>query len=223
MGTSFAFICQRINSKYFLKFFYSYVGNVFFDSCLDFNLQAYANWLCVSNVSFEPEIKPMSGHLSKLKRTPTSFSTSWNKRYFRINAEDKTLEYFNKEPKSSDSTPNDRRVIHLDNVVEVRVMDPWTFQLEVKEIHSHSHDVGNGERERVHSVQLRSGGMNFFCLQAKTPNEQTEWRTNIENYVNELQKYNRIRTLEERALDARRSVTTNAMDMELERVMDGMK
>ena len=33
-------------------------------------LTAHANWLCLSNLSFEPEIKACSGYLSKLKRTP---------------------------------------------------------------------------------------------------------------------------------------------------------
>lgn len=76
------------------------------------------------------------------------------------------------------------------------------------------------DSKRVASLQLQSGGMNYYCLQAKTPGEQTEWRAIIENYVAELAKHRNIKALKERALDHRRSVTFNAMEMELERVMN---
>lgn len=175
----------------------------------------------MANLDFEPELKDFSGYLSKLKRTPTSFSTSWNKRFFRINAQEKTLEYYNKEPKDGQTNPSDKRIIDLGNVVEVRVVDPWTFQLEVQENSVESPRKVDGEtRERVKSLQLQSGGMQYFCLQAKSPGEQMEWRSILENYVSDLAKFRGIKQLEARALDARRSVTTNAMEMELERVMD---
>lgn len=169
----------------------------------------------------EPEVKEFSGHLSKLKRTPTSFSTSWNKRFFRINTVDKTLEYYNKEPKEYIPIPSDRRVIPLGQVVEVRVLDPWTFQLEIQErTGSMLPENVTPDLKRVTSLQLTSGNKTFFCLQAKNTNEQNEWRSIIENYVSDLSKHRRIKNLEERALDNRRSVTFNAMEMELERVMN---
>jgi len=187
-------------------------------------LTAYANWLCLSNLTAEPQVKECSGYLSKLKRTPTNFSTSWNKRFFRINTADKTLEYYNKEPKDYSSIASDRRVINLDQVVEVRVLDPWTFQLEVHDRPSSPKSTDTKDStdsaKRVASVQLSSGSKSFFCLQAKTPNEQNEWRAIIENYVAELAKFKNIETLKERAMDHRRSVTFNAMEMELERVMN---
>lgn len=218
-------------------------------------MQGYANWLCLSNLAFEPELKECSGFLYKLKRTPTSFSTSWNKRFFMINTSKKTLEYFNKEPKEGTDTSlaSDRRVIDLGQLVEVRVVDPWTFQLEVRDGYVSSSSPSSSPEEhddndnnnfndndndtnansnnktggtppvsptnRVSSVQLRAGGMNYFCLQAKTPDEQNEWRAIIENYVADLRKYRSIKNLEQRALDHRRSVTNNAMDVEMERVM----
>ena len=114
------------------------------------------------------------------------------------------------------------------------MVDPWTFQLEVRDPHAaasssprantqEDHTIDStppsSPLNRVTSLQLRAGGMNYFCLQAKTPGEQNEWRGIIENYVAELAKHRSIKNLERRALDHRRSVTHNAVDVELERVM----
>lgn len=109
------------------------------------------------------------------------------------------------------------------------MVDPWTFQLEVRERSSSetaedtSPDSPQASRpspKRVTSLQLRAGGMNYFCLHAKTRGEQTKWRTLIESYVSELARHRSITLLQQRAMDSRRSVTFNAMDVELERVMD---
>lgn len=108
-------------------------------------------------------------------------------------------------------------------MVEVRVVDPWTFQLEVQEskLPPLSDDDGSKPTaKRVTSVQLKSGGMDYFCLHARTPSEQIEWRSVIKNYVSELAKHQNIKRLQQRTLDHRRSVTFNAVDMELERVMN---
>lgn len=177
-------------------------------------LTSYTNWLCLSNHVAEPVIKPLQGYLSKLKRTPTSMSSSWNKRYFRINVEDKTLEYFNKEPSKGATHFSDRRIIELAQIVEVRVVDPWTFQLEVQT------EFSPEKAKRVASALLGTGGMTYYCLQAKTPGEQNEWRSVIENYIAELSKYKSILRLREKAADYRRSVTFNAMEVELEKLIN---
>ena len=130
--------------------------------------QGYANWLCLSNLTFEPEIKECSGYLSKLKRTPTSFSTSWNKRFFKINTTDKTLEYFNKEPKEENtSLCSDRRVIDLAQLMEVRVVDPWTFQLEVRDPHAAASSSPRANTQEDHTIDSTPQQSNQSAIEGR--------------------------------------------------------
>lgn len=170
-------------------------------------LRAYESWQLLSKMTSEArvEVPEHGGWLYKLRRTPT-FGPSWNKRYFRLSPTDQTLDYFNSVPKKG-SDPKDRRSIELASIVDVRTIDPWTFQIEVKEEMQGSapgaekdprpegQEGQEGQepplsprsaRRLAKQDSVQAGNMSYFCLQAKTRAEQTEWKSVLENCLMDL-------------------------------------
>ena len=135
-------------------------------------------------MSEEPSIEEYEGYLYKLKRNPPTIGSSWNKRFFRINSKSKTLEYFDSAPKGEDE-PKDKRSIKLDKIVDTRSIDPWTFQIEVKEEVS-SRNVANSKDLSKQSSTLQSGNMSYYCLQAKNQEDHLKWKSILENYVMDM-------------------------------------
>lgn len=147
-------------------------------------LTAYERWMLLSKEARKPTIEPREGYLLKLKRNPPSIGSSWNKRYFRVNTSQCTLDYFNKKPKEG-TEPKDKRTINLSKLVDIRSIDPWTIQLEVKEETESSSDAENlGEKNLIKKQRstLQSGNISFYCLQAKSQEEHSEWKSLLENF-----------------------------------------
>lgn len=146
------------------------------------------------------EVPEHGGWLYKLRRTP-AFGPSWNKRYFRLSPTDQTLEYFNSIPKKG-SNPKDRRSINLSSIVDVRTIDPWTLQIEVKEEMQGSAPAAEKKDPRQEDQEppqsprsarrlakqdsVQAGNLSYFCLQAKTQSGQAEWKSVLENCLMDL-------------------------------------
>ena len=173
--------------------------NICFDwncwlACTCTSPQSYESWLQLSQMTHEASIQEHEGYLKKLKRTPpgqslSSSLSSWNTRYFRINPTAFTLEYFSRAPKEGKEDPKDKRSIMLSKIVDVRSIDPWTFQIEVKEDvkqEQNADEASNPRQLNKQNSSLQSGNMSYFCLQAKTQDEQAEWKSILENYLMDL-------------------------------------
>jgi hypothetical protein len=161
-----------------------------------FRVQAYESWLMLSKLTRVAAVQPHEGWLKKLKRTPPALGSSWNRRYFRLNPAELTLEYFTSKPRDKDKDQDkDKRTILLSKITCVRSIDPWTFQLEVKceewEREGEGGEEGAaaaGSRKKLakQSSSLQSGSMSYFCLQARTQDEQVEWKSILEMYLMDL-------------------------------------
>lgn len=123
----------------------------------------------------KPTILAIKGTLKKLKQSHSSFG-SWNKRHFQTNPGNETLEYFSADP-TQETALMPSKVISLNDIVAIRGVDSWTFQLVVK---NNTANTNSGNDQTA--VQDF-----FYVLRSNYPEDKQRWQSVLENYVAEKQ------------------------------------
>lgn len=113
----------------------------------------------------KPTPPDVDGYLLKLKHKQ-SLLGSWNRRYFRVNAEEETLEYFRTKPtEGSDQRPDFSMPLH--SITSVHKFDELSFQIE--------------STDRA------------LFLRAESAAEHSCWLEALQTYTAERQKYKQWR------------------------------
>lgn len=105
-----------------------------------------------------PKAPDLDGYLLKLKRKLSLFG-SWNRRYFKVNAATRMLEYY-----QTKDAPRYSKAIHLDAIQSVSKFDELMFQ-------------------------INAGGSGTFMLKAVSMAEYTCWLNGLQIYVDERKQY----------------------------------
>lgn len=106
-----------------------------------------------------PPPPDIDGYLSKLKSKASMFG-SWTKRYFRVNKEENSLEYFSSKSASS-GKPSGSML--LENLTSIKKFDGFSFEIQA---------VGE-----------------VYFLTAESAAEQTCWIRALESYLQERRDY----------------------------------
>lgn len=105
-----------------------------------------------------PSPPDIDGYLDKLKHRQSIFG-SWTRRYFRVNKDKETLEYFQSKAAAT-SGKNASKSISLLNLKSVEKFEEWTFR-----------------------VNASSDGV--YMLRAQSQAEYTCWFTALDGYIEE--------------------------------------
>ena len=109
-------------------------------------------------MAIAPKVPDLDGYLLKLKHKLSLFG-SWNRRYFKVNAATRSLEYY-----QTKEAPQCSKAIHLDAIQSISKFDELTFQ-------------------------INAGGSGTFMLKAESMAEYTCWFNGLQTYIDERKQY----------------------------------